>query len=169
MANFQDMNQGKIIEYIDQGKLISGLCLQDKGNKLHLLTIFNREVNLSAKRALLISNSSLDTLNPREELLQHLRQAETLRNTLKDQVHVKDLWELIMGEDESFDYTYLAQLSFGEEVTDDHISALVRALFEENQGWPFPPKLRREGGTDCKREGGASTKGGRLKRGQCLA
>jgi exoribonuclease-2 len=125
------MNQGKIIEYIDQGRFICTLCLQDKGNRLHLLTLFNREVNLSPKRALLISRASLDTLNPREELLNILKQTEELRKRLKVEVHVKELWELVKDEKESFDYTYLAQLCFGEMITDDHISALVRALFED--------------------------------------
>jgi len=125
------MNEGKIIEYIDQGRFVCTLCIQDKGNRLHLLTPFNREVNLSPKRALLISRASMDTLSPREELLRRLKQTEEQRRRLKDEVQVKELWELVRDEMESFDYEYLAQLCFGEMVTDDHVSALVRALFED--------------------------------------
>lgn len=125
------MNQGRIIEYIDQGSFVCTLCLQDKGNRLHLLTSLNREVNLSSKRAIIISNGSLNTLSPREELLSELKHAEDRRNQLQGQVKTKELWELIKDEKESFDYKYLAQLCFGEEITDDHISALVRALFED--------------------------------------
>jgi exoribonuclease-2 len=95
------------------------------------LTPFNRELNLSPKRALLISNASIDTLSPREELLSRLRQIEALRKRLKAEVQVKELWELVREEEQGFDYKYLAQLCFGEMVTDDHISALVRALFED--------------------------------------
>ncbi len=125
------MNEGKIVEYIDQGRFSCTLCLQDKGNRLHLLTLFNRELNLSPKRVLLISNASLDPLSPREELLSRLKQTEALRSRLKGEVQVKELWELVREEEQSFDYEYLAQLCFGEMVTDDHISALVRALFED--------------------------------------
>ena len=125
------MHQGKIIEYIEQGKVVCSLCLQDKGNRLHLLTVQNREVNLPPKRALLISNSVMDSMNPREELINRLKQTDELRNKLKDQVQVKELWELIRDEKESFDYRYLAQLCFGEMVADEHISALLRALFED--------------------------------------
>jgi exoribonuclease-2 len=125
------MNEGKIVEYIDQGRFICTLCLQDKGNRLHLLTPFNRELNLSPKRVLLISNASMDPLSPREELLSRLKQTEALRRRLKGEVQVKELWELVREEEQSFDYEYLAQLCFGEMVTDDHISALVRALFED--------------------------------------
>jgi len=125
------MSQGKIIEFIDQGRIVCTLCLQDKGNRLHLLTSLNRQINIAPKRALLISTSSINSLKPREELLGMLKHAEGIREGLKEEIRVKDLWELIREERESFDYRYLAQLCFGEEVTDDHISALVRALFED--------------------------------------
>jgi exoribonuclease-2 len=125
------MNQGKVIDYIDHGRLICALCLQDKGNSLHLLTPSNREVKLSPKRALLISESASDASKPREELLERLRRTEEIRLILKDQINIKELWELIRDEKESFDHKYLSQLVFGQTVTDDHLSALVRALFED--------------------------------------
>jgi exoribonuclease II len=125
------MNQGKIIEYIDHGDFNIALCLQDEVSKLHLLTPANREVNLPAKRALLVSKASLNTQAPRTELLQRLKRAEETRDRIKRQINVGELWELVKDEKESFDHKYLAQLCFGEDVTDDHVSALVRALFED--------------------------------------
>jgi exoribonuclease-2 len=126
------MNQGRIIEYIDQGKFVCSLCLQDRGNRLHLLTASNREVNLSPKRAILISETVIDTEKPREDLLAHLKQTELKREHLKGQVDAKELWELIIDEKERFHHKYLAQLVFGETLTDNHLSALVRALFEDH-------------------------------------
>jgi len=125
------MNEGKIIEYIDQGRFVCTLCLQDKGNRLHLLTPSNREVNLSPKRAVLISQSAIDPIKPREELLERLRQTEEARNRLKEQFDVEELWELIRDEQESFNHTYLAQLVFGDSISDDHLSAVMRGLFED--------------------------------------
>jgi exoribonuclease II len=122
---------GKFVEYIDQGDFICTICLQDRGTKLHLLTLSNREVNLSPKRALLVSGASLDTDKSREELLDRLRKTEENRERLKGQVNVRELWELIKDEKEQFDYRYLAQLCFGKDVTDEHLSGLVRALFED--------------------------------------
>ncbi|MFC1884577.1 ribonuclease catalytic domain-containing protein [Thermodesulfobacteriota bacterium] len=124
------MNQGKVVEYIDQGKFVCAICLQDKGNRLHLLTASNREVNLSPKRAILISNLSNNVDIPREELLEKLKYFEETRERLKKEINAKELWELIHEESESFEHEYLAQLAFGEEINDDHTSALVRALFE---------------------------------------
>ena len=125
------MHQGKIIEYIDQGSFICTICLQDKGNRLHLLTPLNREVNLSPKRALVVSDGSENILGPREELLSTLKRVEDRRHQLQKKVKARELWELVKDEKASFDFKYLAQLCFGEDATDDHISAIVRALFED--------------------------------------
>ena len=125
------MSEGKITEYIDQKKVILSVCLKDRGSKLQLLTQSNHEVSISPKRALLISSTALDISRSREELLMELREIEKRRTDYMEQVSVHDLWELTYQEDEVFTYKYLAQLVFGESVTDDHISALVRALFAD--------------------------------------
>lgn len=124
------MTQGKIVEYIDEGRFVCAICLQDKGGRLHLLTPFNREVNLSPKRTILISDPVLDTSLPRDDLLEQLKQIEETRVNLKKQIEVESLWELIRDEKETFSHTYLAQLVFGESVTGHHSSAVIRALFE---------------------------------------
>lgn len=125
------MSEGKIIEYIEQGKFLCAICLQDKGTRLHLLTLLNRLVNLPSKRATYASPSHISIDRPKEELLTRLREIDSNREHLKEEIKVKELWELIKDESESFNYKYLAQLCFGEDVTEDHISALIRALFED--------------------------------------
>ncbi|MCJ7774835.1 MAG: ribonuclease II, partial [Desulfobulbaceae bacterium] len=87
------MNQGKIIEYIDQGRFVCTICLQDKGNRLHLLTPSNREVNLSPKRAILVSGATIDIERPREELLERLKDIEEIRKRLKGQIDAIEIWE----------------------------------------------------------------------------
>ena len=124
------MAVGSIVEYIDQSRFICTVCLQDKGSRLHLLTPANREVNLSPKRTLLVSSAQLDVAQPRDLLLQKLQQIEMQRIALKEAIDVKETWELIRDEEEVFDYRYLAQLAFGEDATEDHFSAMMRALFE---------------------------------------
>ncbi len=95
-----------------------------------MLTPANREVNLSPKRTLLISTAQIDVAQPRDQLLQKLQQIETLRIELKEEIDVKEMWELIRDEEEIFDHRYLAQMAFGEDASEDHFSAVVRALFE---------------------------------------
>lgn len=125
------MNQGKIVEYIEAGNIVTTVCLFEDGNKLHLLTPSNREANLSPKRALLISGPALNTHTGRDDLLSRLKAVIERRSRLREQVKVRDIWELVRDEREVFDFKYLAQLCFGEDVTDDHVSAIVRAVFED--------------------------------------
>ena len=125
------MTEGKITEYIDQKKVILSVCLKDRGSKLQLLTQSNHEVSISPKRTLFISSTALDISRSREELLMELKETEKRRTDYMEQVSVLDLWELTYEEDQVFTYKYLAQLVFGEPVTDDHISALVRSLFAD--------------------------------------
>jgi exoribonuclease-2 len=125
------MSEGKIIEYIDQRKIVLSVCLRDKGNKLQLLTISNHEVSISPKRALLISSAILNTSRSKGELLKELKVIEKIRTDYMAQASVHDLWELTHEENSAFTYKYLAQLSFGRDITDNHISALVRALFAD--------------------------------------
>jgi exoribonuclease-2 len=124
------VSQGRIVEYIDQGSFVTAYCLQDEGSSLHLLTPSNREVNLSPKRALLVSSAILHFGN-REELLNGLKRTEEQRIKLKEKIQVRELWELVKDENQSFDPEYLSQLCFSEKVTDEHISALMRALFDD--------------------------------------
>ncbi len=124
------MAVGSIVEYIDQSRFICTVCLQDKGSRLHLLTPANRDVKLSPKRALLISGKRIDVGQSRDQLLQKLQQIERLRIKLKEEIDVKEIWELIRDEEDVFDHRYLAQLAFGENATEDHFSAIMRALFE---------------------------------------
>ncbi|MCP4579580.1 MAG: RNB domain-containing ribonuclease [Deltaproteobacteria bacterium] len=124
------MAVGSIVEYIDQSRFICTVCLQDKGSRLHLLTPANREVNLSPKRTLLMSGVRIDVGQPRDQLLQKLQRIERLRIELKEEIDVKEIWELIRDEEDIFDHRYLAQLAFGEDATEDHFSAVMRALFE---------------------------------------
>ncbi|MDY6881460.1 MAG: RNB domain-containing ribonuclease [Desulfatiglans sp.] len=126
------MSQGKIIEYIDQGKIVCSLCLQDKVNKLQLLTCSNRQISLSPKRAILTSRTGIDLSRSREEFLEELKQTEAKRCALEADVNVPELWDLVESESESFDDKYLAELVFGEVITDDHRSALIRALFSDH-------------------------------------
>jgi exoribonuclease-2 len=140
------MYQGKIIEYIDQGEFNIAICIQDEVTRLHLLTPSNREVNLPPKRAFLMSSGAINTQAPRAELLQILKRSEETRMALKQKVDVKELWDLVKDEKETFDHKYFTQLCFGDQVTDEHISALTRALFEdkihfkmkENRFFPRP-------------------------------
>jgi exoribonuclease-2 len=125
------MSEGKIIEYIDQRKIVAAVCLKDKASKLQLLTSSNHETSIPPKRALLVSTASLPLNSSREELVRELKEVEKNRLELMEKVSVHELWELTHEEKEVFSFADLAQFAFGNHITDDHISALMRALFAD--------------------------------------
>jgi len=125
------MSEGKIIEYIDQRKIITAVCLKDKASKLQLVTSSNHEASISPKRALLVSSISLPLTSSREELVRELKAIEKKRLELMEKLSVHELWELTHEEHEAFSFAGLAELAFSTQITDDHLSALVRALFAD--------------------------------------
>jgi len=126
-----DKIEGKIIEFIEEGRFICALCISKKKNKIHVLTANNKEINISSNRVLFASKSIIDISRSRSELLGYLSKAEEEREKLKEEVNVKELWELVKDEKEIFKNEDLTQLVFGKEISDAHISAVIRALFED--------------------------------------
>ncbi len=137
LAMHEKVMEGRIVEYIDAGKFVCALCIGKKGNKLHILNINNRETNISVNRVVQVSERTFDITKPREELVRYIKNAEQEREELKKKVDVRELWELIESEDESFQNSYLAQIVFGDDITDAHVSALMRALFEDKIYFKF--------------------------------
>ena len=126
------MNQGRLIEYIEHGKLSCALCMQDKGGKLYLITLFDREVTLNPNRTLLKSHKIFDVSGSREDSIKYLRNINDTREKLKTIVDIKNLWLLVHDEPERFSLNGLAQLAFSGEINDNHESAVMRALLEEH-------------------------------------
>lgn len=162
------MTQGKIVEYIDEGRFVCAVCLQDKGGRLHLLTPSNREVNLAPKRAILVSDPTLDISLPRDALLERLSQIEGTRIHLKGQIDVQGLWELVQDEQEAFEPAYLAQLVFGQTVTGNHASAMIRALFDNHlyfkmKNGRFLPSAQEKVEETVRQEAEAAEKAERLR------
>ena len=125
------MYEGKIVEYIDQGRFICTLCMEERGSRLHLLTASNREINLSPKRAIAVSETGVDISKPREDLIAKLCEIENVRGSLKQKIDVEEIWELVRDDEETYDHKYLAELVFGVEAGDNHASAVLRAIFDD--------------------------------------
>ena len=98
---------------------------------MHLLTASNREINLSPKRAIAVSETGVDISKPREDLIAKLCEIENVRGSLKQKIDVEEIWELVRDDEETYDHKYLAELVFGVEAGDNHASAVLRAIFDD--------------------------------------
>lgn len=143
--------EGRIIEFIEDGKLFCAICLEEKAGRIHLLTSKNKEMNLSLRRVLYASQRRYDLSQTKEALISVLREAEDTRERLRSQIDVRELWEAV-NDQEGIGFRDLAELVFGYQIGDEHISAVIRALFEdrvyfklkENQFCPVSPEAVEE-------------------------
>ncbi|HHL32834.1 MAG TPA: RNB domain-containing ribonuclease [Desulfobulbaceae bacterium] len=123
---------GCIVEYIEGGKFFCGLVTADTGKRFRLLNQNGRELNLPASRILLSSATRYNSNESRTTLLHILEKAADNRRKLSEKIDLAEIWELAVQENQtSFSATFLAELQFGGELTDDRIAAFLRAVFTD--------------------------------------
>lgn len=124
--------RGKLIEYIDHGRFICAFVVEDAGKRLKLINQNGREVNLPQARVIHQSQVSHSADGSRDELLKILKSTDEKRQVMTDSVHLEEIWELASEESDTiFDPSFLTELSFGEDATDDHVAAFMRCVFED--------------------------------------
>ncbi len=123
---------GCIVEYIEGGKFFCGLVTADTGKRFRLLNQNGRELNLPASRILLSSKNRYNWNESRTTLVHILEKAAENRRKLTKKIDLAEIWELAVQENQtSFSATFLAELQFGGELTDDRIAAFLRAVFTD--------------------------------------
>jgi len=130
--------QGKLVEYIEQGRFLCAFVLEEAGKKLRLLNQNGREINLSSARIVHQSRERHVLAMPREDLLRQLREVAAKRNEMKMSIDLAEIWDLASQETDSvFTPRFLAELSFGEDATDDHEAAFLRSIFDDSLYFKF--------------------------------
>jgi len=122
---------GQLAEYIEKNRMHLALVQGENKGKLALITAADRQAALPAKRVLLFTPSAMDPERPRQAIVDYLQEVEARREDLAAQVDVPGLWELTNAESETVPPRDLAELVFGMDAGDDHVSAVLRALFYE--------------------------------------
>lgn len=125
------MEPGYLVEFFDQRRILCGIVLELKGERLHVLAQTNREMTLARKRVLHASPSRLSPQLPRQQLLDHLEETAARREALRASIELEELWELLAQEDQALTAQEMADLWFGGEATADQVAALERALLED--------------------------------------
>lgn len=124
--------QGRIIEYIEQGKFICAVVISESGRRLHLLNQNGREVNLPEARVLHQTSQKLPASMARSEILQILQETAESRKNLELPVSLHDIWQLVSEEKSlHFSPAFLADLCFGGEADDNQVAAFLRAVFND--------------------------------------
>lgn len=121
---------GKIIEYLDNGKFVCALVTESQPKRLRLINQNGREINLPISRIVHCSDATHPINSSRESVQQHLKNTTDKRFSLMRDVDLREIWELTTGESSNvFTPSFLAELTFGEEASDDTVSAFLRCVF----------------------------------------
>jgi exoribonuclease-2 len=125
------MYKARVVLFFEGQKFLSAICLEDKGNRLHVLSSEGREMNINLNRILHVSSYTLDLSRPRDSLLKKLEAICQKQTDFMRQVDVSSLWELLRGEGELFDAAYLSRTIFGETADSDQTASVLRALIDD--------------------------------------
>ena len=133
------MEPGRIVEYIDRQKILCAVVLEVKKQRLRLLSENNREVKLSAGRLLHRYTTCLDSSLSRQKMVEALKEIANRRRDLTSQIDIKELWDVLNTEQEWIDIDTMTEFCFPNNRTDDHVSAVIRAFFQDWFYFKFSP------------------------------
>ncbi|WP_417908736.1 ribonuclease catalytic domain-containing protein [Candidatus Electronema sp. PJ] len=133
---------GSIVEYLDAGRFICGLVLQDSSGKLRLINQNGREIVLPASRVLTVSKTRHQVEGSREDRMALLKGMAENRAALTGAIPLEEIWELASAEKQNaFPADFLAELFFGGSLNDDQSAAFLRAVFEDRLFFKFKNDL----------------------------
>lgn len=122
--------QGRIIEYMEQGRFVCAMVLGEENKRLRLVNQNGREVNLPLSRLLHQSGHRHSLTLNRDEQLRLLKEADQRRQALVALIALEEIWQLASEEEgQSFTPEFLAELAFGAVAGDDHVAAFLRRIF----------------------------------------
>ncbi len=131
------MENGTIVEYIDQQKIICAVILDMTDQRVHLLNENSHEVNQKISRLSHASQIRFKMNQARVKLVASLKETALLRKTLSEQINIRELWEVLSPMEEWVDLSTMAGLCFPKNSTGDHEAAVIRACFENRIYFKF--------------------------------
>ena len=131
------MSPGQIVEFIEDERIITAVCVEERKGKIKVLTSLDREIYLASTRVIHTSKKLISLSQSNEALLRELQKVSELRNDLAQQINIPELWEILSEEDRKYDSEEIAELVFTLKPTDDHVSAIIRAILADRLYFRF--------------------------------
>jgi len=132
-----NMLPGTVVEYIDRKEIVCTVVMGQKGQRVHLLTEHDREMGHGEKRLSLVGTERLDLNMGRVALVERLQLMAAKRKHLQKQIDVEELWDVLHTESVWIDLRTMAEFCFDGPISDDHMSAVTRAMFEDRLYFKF--------------------------------
>ena len=96
MTNFQ------VVEFFEDRKIFCAFVGDDRGERLHVITEQNREMNLPRKRLIHSTPWSAGANLSRLDLVEQLKTISQRRESLKREINLEEVWELLVNDTEGF-------------------------------------------------------------------
>ena len=123
---------GRIVEYLENGKFICAYVCEDKGSRLRLLNQSNREINLPQNRIIHWTAKQAAPGSAREEIVSILKKTSQQRAELAQATNLVEIWEVVSENPEkTFSVNFLAGLFWGDNPTDDQCAAFIRSVISK--------------------------------------
>ncbi len=120
--------QGKIVEYIEQGRFICALSHESADKRLKLINQNGREMKMARNRIVHEQDIPV-TCSSREEALKLLREVDSRREDFAGRIDLEEIWELASEEEnDTFSPTFLSELFYGDQADADREAAFIRAV-----------------------------------------
>ncbi|MGW8161141.1 MAG: ribonuclease catalytic domain-containing protein [Desulfobulbales bacterium] len=120
---------GRIVEYLENGKFICGFVLAENTSRLHLLNQNSRELTLPQNRIVHFTNDRIAPPPARDDIIALLKKAAKYRAELAGTICLDEIWEIVAEKQQgSFNVGFLAALYFGDNPTDDQTAAFLRSV-----------------------------------------
>ena len=124
--------QGSLIEFIDNGKFNCAYVTDDTGSRYRILGQNGRDINLPKSRVISTSKTRFPLDKGREQLVAELKSTAEQRQKTAESIDLGEIWEVACEEPvNEFSALFLAELAFGDEVTDDQAASFVRSVFDD--------------------------------------
>ena len=129
---------GTLVEYLDKGRFLCAAVLEDTGKRLRLLNQNGRETTLPENRIVSAGARPVCHGLNRQQTIDLLTRSAHVREELKQSLQMEIVWDVAVEEEEqSFPPDFLTELYFGGTVTDDHVAAFIRGVFEDRLFFKF--------------------------------
>jgi exoribonuclease-2 len=132
------ISPGSLVEYIDAGKFHCAYVTDATGSRLRLLGQRGRDLNLPRSRIVLVSQKPHALETGRDQQVATLQKISETRQQLARSINLQEIWEIASTEPvREFSMAFLAELTFGETVSDDQVAAFLRAVVADRFFFKF--------------------------------
>lgn len=125
------MQIGQIVEFFDENLNLCGMISGVKGKKLNVLISTDKEKSINISRVIHVSRTTLNPALAHQILLSTLAKLAEQRKELAHTISLREIWEVVQEESQSFEPQLLAELWFGGDVNDEQVAALTRLMYRD--------------------------------------